>query len=166
MRRVWGLIVRPAVLMLAVCIPVAGCSNVCPAIGWVNSITVELAGDVSRVDTVQLCADGACSELRPEPGTAAPRIVVTTPLDARAPHTLEAQPTMAPFYAEWIDADTWRFTVSMSSPDHVTAKALSATGDVLAEEEADLDWKRVGGSAQCGGPMEASPVELTVRPGL
>lgn len=168
MARVWGLIVRPAVLMLAVCIPVAGCSTACPAIGWVNSVTVELAGDLSRVDSVQLCADGACSELRPEPGTAAPRIVVTTPLDASVPFTPEAQlspeaqPTMAPFYAEKIDADTWRFTVNMSSPDHVTAKALSATGEVLAVKEADLDWKRVGSSAQCGGPSEASPVELTV----
>lgn len=162
MRRVWGLIVLQAVLMLAVCIPVAGCSTACPAIGWVNSITVELAGDVSRVDAVQLCADGACSEVRPEPGTAAPRIVVTTPLDARASPTLEAQPTMAPFYAERIDADTWRFTVNMSSPDHVTAKALTSKGVVIAETDADLDWKRVGGSAQCGGPMEASPVLLTV----
>ncbi|QHK21593.1 hypothetical protein GU243_19960 [Pseudarthrobacter psychrotolerans] len=166
MGRVWGLIVRPAVLMLAVCIPVAGCSTACPAIGWVNSVTVELAGDLSRVDSVQLCADGACSELRPEPGTAAPRIVVTTPLDASAPFTPEAQPTMAPFYASRVDADTWRFTVvNMSSPDHVTAKALSATGEVLAVKEADLDWNRVGGSAQCGGPGEASPVELTVPNG-
>lgn len=163
MRRAWGLLVRPAVLILAVCIPVASCSTACPAIGWVNSITVELAGDVSRVDTVQLCADGACSELRPESGTAAPRIVVTTPLDASAPPTPEAQPTMAPFYAERVDADTWRFTVvNMSSPDRVTAKALSATGAVLAVKEADLDWKWVGGSAQCGGPAEASPVLLTV----
>ena len=153
---------RPAVLMLAFGIPVAGCSTACPAIGWVNSVTVELAGDVSRVDAVQLCAEDACSELRPEPGTAVPRIVVTTPLDARASPTPEAQPTMAPFYAERIDADTWRFTVNMSSPDHVTAKALSSTGEVIAEKDADLDWKRVGGSAQCGGPVEASPVLLTV----
>lgn len=162
MRKMWGLIVRPAVLMLAVCIPVAGCSNVCPAIGWVNSVTVELSGDVSRVGTVQLCADGACSELRPEPGTAVPRIVVTTPLDAKASPTPEAQPAMAPFYAERIDADTWRFQVNMSAPDHVSAKALSSTGEVIAETDADLDWRRVGGSAQCGGPVEASPVRLVV----
>ncbi|RAX46471.1 hypothetical protein DQ354_06085 [Arthrobacter sp. AQ5-06] len=87
---------------------------------------------------------------------------MTTPLDATAPVTPNVQPTMAPFYAERVDADTWRFTVSMSSPDHVTAKALSSTGAVIAEKEADLDWKRVGGSAQCGGPAEASPVLLTV----
>ncbi len=151
--------------MLAVYIPVAGCSIACPAIGWVNSVTVELAGGVARVDTMQLCADGACSELRPEPGTAAPRIVVTTPLEARASPTPEVQPTMAPFYAERIDADTWRFTVNMSSPDHVTAKALSSTGEVIAETDADLDWKRVGGSAQCGGAVVAPAVVLTVANG-
>jgi hypothetical protein len=54
MERVWGLLARPAVLILAMCVPVAGCSNVCPAIGWVNSVTVELAGNVLRVDAVQL----------------------------------------------------------------------------------------------------------------
>ncbi|QNE13591.1 hypothetical protein [Pseudarthrobacter sp. NBSH8] len=87
---------------------------------------------------------------------------MTTPLDAKASPTPEAQPAMAPFYAERIDADTWRFQVNMSTPDHVTAKALSATGEVIAETDADLDWKRVGGSAQCGGPVEASPVRLVV----
>jgi hypothetical protein len=165
MRRVWGLVVRPAVLTLAVCIPVAGCSTACPAIGWANAITVELTGDLSRVETVQLCADGACSELGPRAAPSAPRSIAPTLVNPSAPVTPAAQPTTAPFYAERIDADTWRFTVSMSSPDHVTAKALSAIGEVLAEKEAALDWKRVGGSAQCGGPAEASPVLLTVPSG-
>lgn len=161
MGRVWGLIVRPAVLLLAVCMPVAGCSYACPAVGWVNSVTVELAGDLSRVDTVQLCSEGACSDLRPEP-TVAPRIIVTHSLNPTAPVTPDVQPTMAPFYAERIDADTWQFTVSMSAPDHVTAKALSAAGGVLAETQTDLVWQRVGGSAQCGGPAKAQPVMVTV----
>ena len=111
---------------------------------------------------MQLCAGGACSELHPEPGTAAPPIVVTTPLDATGPATPVASPTMAPFYSQRIDADTWRFAVNMSSPDHVTAKVLTAAGGVLIEEDADLEWKRVGGSAQCGGPSEAPPVLVTV----
>ncbi len=86
---------------------------------------------------------------------------MTTPLDAaQAPPV--TPPAVAPFYAERIDADTWRFTVNMSSPDHVTAKVLTAAGEVLIEKEADLEWKRVGGSAQCGGPSEAPPIELTL----
>lgn len=72
---------------------------------------------------------------------------------------------MAPFYAEQVDADTWRFTVTMSSPDHVTARVLSTTGEVLIEKESDLEWKRVGGSAQCGGPSETPPLELVVPGG-
>jgi hypothetical protein len=72
---------------------------------------------------------------------------------------------MAPFYAERVDADTWRFTVNLNSPDHVTAKALTATGAVLMEKEADLEWKRVGGSAQCGGPSVAPPIEIVVPGG-
>jgi hypothetical protein len=72
---------------------------------------------------------------------------------------------MAPFYAEQVDADTWRFTVNLSSPDHVTAKALTATGEVLTGKEALLEWKRVGGSAQCGGPSEVPSIELVVPAG-
>lgn len=69
---------------------------------------------------------------------------------------------MALFHAQRIDADTWRFTLNMSSPDRVTAKVLSDMGEVLTEKETDLEWKRVGGSAQCGGPAEAPPIHLTV----
>lgn len=34
-------------------------------------------------------------------------------------------------------------------------RLLDATGVELAQGKADADWKRVGGSAQCGGPREA-----------
>jgi hypothetical protein len=151
---------------------VAACVNACSAVGWVSSVTVELAGDVPRVGAVQWCADGSCSEFfpepgarSPEPGNAAPRVVSTMPLGPTAPVTPEAPPSMAPFYAEQVDADTRRFTVNLSSPDHVTAKALTATGVVLIEKEANLEWKRVGGSAQCGGPSEIPPIELVVPGG-
>jgi hypothetical protein len=84
------------------------------------------------------------------------------PLGPTAPVTNEAPPSTAPFYAERIDADSWRFPVTMSSPDHVTVKVLTAAGEVLVEKDTDLEWKRVGGSAQCGGPSEVPPIELTM----
>lgn len=59
-----------------------------------------------------------------------------------APFTPTTRPATAPFYAERIDADTWPFTGSTSSPERVTAKAQSSAGAVIAEKEADLDWKR------------------------
>ncbi|MEO8281959.1 MAG: hypothetical protein ABI568_00920 [Pseudarthrobacter sp.] len=125
-------------------------------------MTVELTGDVSRVGAVQLCTAGACSELPPEPGTATPRVVSTMPVGPTVPVTPDAPPSMAPFYAEQVDADTWMFTVNMRSPDHVTARALSARGEVLIEKEADLEWVRVGGSAQCGGPSRVPSLEVVV----
>lgn len=163
MARVWGLVVRPVVFILAVSVPAAGCSNACTAIGWVNAVTVELDGDLSQVSTVQLCDGAECSELSPGAATTAPRTMAPlASLNPTARATPDVQRTQAPFYAEQVDNNTWRFMVNMSTPDHVTAKALSATGDILAEQSADLDWKRTGGSAQCGGPSGASPVRLTV----
>lgn len=163
MGRVWGLVVRPVVLILAVSVPSAGCSNACTAIGWVNTITVELDGDVSGVNMVQLCDGAECSEPSPPSAAAAPRTMAPlASLNPTAPVTPDVQRTQAPFYAEQVDTDTWRFMVNMSTPDQVTAKALSAAGDILAEQSADLDWKRMGGSAQCGGPSESSPIRLSV----
>ena len=46
--------------------------------------------------------------------------------------------------------------VDMTTPDSAVVTVLAADGTVLAEEERDLDWVRVGGSAACGGPMEAA----------
>ena len=46
----------------------------------------------------------------------------------------------------------------LSSPDTVVVTVLGADGGTLAEVEADLDWVRVGGSEECGGPGEASVV--------
>ena len=48
----------------------------------------------------------------------------------------------------------------------VQVRALSAAGEVLAEQHFDLEWRRVGGSERCGGPHEAGPLLLPVgQPG-
>ena len=52
-------------------------------------------------------------------------------------------------------AEVW---LDMSSPSTVQVAVLDAQGEVLAEREADLDWRRVGGTAECGGPTEATVV--------
>jgi hypothetical protein len=51
----------------------------------------------------------------------------------------------------------------MSAPKAVTVRASSADGTVLAERKVTLEWTRVGGTEQCGGPMEAPVVRLRVR---
>lgn len=39
-----------------------GCVHfACPAIGWMNTLTIELDGDAAAVDRVQLCTDVASS---------------------------------------------------------------------------------------------------------
>ena len=44
----------------------------------------------------------------------------------------------------------------METPDSVVVPVLGPDGVVLAEVAADLDWERVGGSEECGGPMAAT----------
>ena len=44
----------------------------------------------------------------------------------------------------------------MATPDSADVTVLGPDGGVLAEVDADLDWVRVGGSAECGGPHEAT----------
>lgn len=48
----------------------------------------------------------------------------------------------------------------MVQPGEVTARALSADGEILASTETGLEWTRVGGSEQCGGPMRATSILL------
>ena len=44
----------------------------------------------------------------------------------------------------------------METPDSVVVPVLGPDGVVLAEVAADLDEERVGGTAECGGPMAAT----------
>ncbi|RBY85760.1 hypothetical protein DQ241_15905 [Blastococcus sp. TF02A-30] len=48
--------------------------------------------------------------------------------------------------------------VGMSTPGSVEVTVLDAAGSVLLETETEPDWRRVGGSAECGGPSEATVV--------
>ena len=46
----------------------------------------------------------------------------------------------------------------MTTPDSVVVTVLGPDGATLADLETDLDWRRVGGTEECGGPMTASVV--------
>lgn len=41
-------------------------------------------------------------------------------------------------------------------------RAVSAEGEVLAKRDFALEWRRVGGTEECGGPQEAGPVSLDI----
>ena len=118
----------------------AGCSTevLCPAIGWVNApVRIHLEGNAGDVAVVELCADGVCAASTP---TA----------------------TSVPFVISPVDASNWQISLESATPDVLTLRALSSAGHVLVEQGVALEWRRVGGTAQCGGPSEAEPVTLEV----
>ena len=101
----------------------------CPAIGYSSVLEVTLEGVASEVAVLQV-RDG--DQWQPP-----------YPPDAEVP----AIPTSH-------DGDTWTFTL-FSSPRSIMLRALDDDGDTLARTEVDVGWVRVGGTAECGGPMEA-----------
>jgi hypothetical protein len=113
----------------------AGASTVCPAIGWSNTLTVGLADDWPPVDGGSLVVE--CSSRCG---------LMLSPTD-------EPDELSVPL--------TGRSTVvqlDMTAPDAVVLTVLGADGAELAQLGTDLDWRRVGGTEECGGPSAASVV--------
>ncbi|MBM7387276.1 hypothetical protein JOE37_000270 [Clavibacter michiganensis] len=130
-----------------------GCASsgvACPAIAWANQAEVRLTGSaqaVERVAWVELCDDSACSRSAEDP---------------RDPDADDRLPMDLTYEAVRSSPDVWTMQLVMSAPDAVVLTAYAADASVLATAEADLEWTRVGGSAQCGGPGEADPVDLPI----
>lgn len=100
--------------------------RVCPAIGYSSVLEVVLTGDTSRVEHLQVRVG-----------------------DTWQPPTDGAEGATAASR----DGDTWSFTL-FSPPDPVALRALDDGGSVVARTEKHVGWERVGGSEECGGPME------------
>jgi hypothetical protein len=122
-----------AVLALTAC---DTAPTACPAIAWGNGLTVQLAGGWPPGEgrSVRVACPQPCGpELREDapPG--------------------RGHEGVAPLVGD-------RATVSflMATPDEVDVAVLGPDGGVLAGLSADLDWQRVGGSEECGGPHEAT----------
>lgn len=153
---------------------VTGCAAmppwVCPAIAWFNTFEVNLTGNVDDVASFELCIDGECaSSAAVQQATDEPlRLATLDPqelqLSSSAPQAASPQTSAPPFLVTLmrVDADTWRVSMDMAAPETLTLRALSSDGDVLVKQEVALDWRRVGGSEQCGGPSEAGPVSLDI----
>ncbi|MFF2832818.1 hypothetical protein ACFVSK_13725 [Cellulosimicrobium cellulans] len=104
----------------------------CPAVGYANLLEVVLTGDTGDVAHLQVHEGDEHAVWQPSPATGP---------DA-------AEPSVPPR-----DGDTWTFTL-FYPPDQVGLRALDEAGEVLAQTEKNVDWVRVGGSEECGGPME------------
>lgn len=128
-----GVAATAAALALGAC---AGSAPVvCPAVGWSNAVIVTLADDWPPVEGGSLTVDCSpmCGWAVVQDGPLAEQDQVSLPLDG---------PTAV-------------LHLDMSAPRSVSIRVLGPDGGELAELDTDLDWRRIGGSAACGGPMEA-----------
>ena len=105
----------------------------CPAIGWGHTLTVEVTGQTSSVRSVQLCTEDGCA-----PG----------------PDVNSSSPLSLIRVAER-SGERWMFATDVFLLEEVTVRVLDADGSVVSESSVSPDWKRVGGSEQCGGPSTA-----------
>lgn len=165
---------------LLTAVALTGCTslNACPAIGWFNTIEVNLTGNADDVASLELCANGECAASITARGetdeplrlvtqdlaelqTAPPEFPTASP---RSSQTDSPAPTALPlmFSIVRVDERLWRISLDMAVPHRLAVRALSSTGDVLIERDVVLDWRRVGGSERCGGPAEAGPVSLDI----
>ena len=141
-----------AALLVAFVVPGCSIPTACPAISWFNTFSIHLDGNVANVAILEVCLDGECA-------TSAPLPPETEELATAVPTHPAA---LLPFSISRVDERNWTASIGMTTPDTVTLRALSSTGQVLAEREAPLEWRRVGGSEQCGGPGEAGPATLEI----
>ena len=127
-----GACVMAAALALAACD--AGAETVCPATGWSNTLTIGLADGWPSVDdgSLVLQCSSRCGMFGRE----------------GRPDELSV-PMTGPSTVVQLD---------MTAPDSVVVTVLDADGTELTRHDADLDWRRVGGSEECGGPQTASVV--------
>lgn len=148
---------------LLVIMSVTGCSTgtACPAIGWINTVGIHLNGNMGDVAAVELCAYGECASSAPmQPESEKPLQVLTPGELTAVPPTHHA--VASPFSISRVDERNWQASVAMTTPERATLRVLSSTGQVLVERDVALEWRRVGGSGQCGGPGEAGPVNLDI----
>ena len=105
----------------------------CPAIGYSSSLVVELATDwpADQAHSVTIECDEPCG---------------VPPMDGE-----EAASTRTAVLAGGEAVVDW-----FGLGDSVLVTVLDAEGARLAQVDVDLDWVRVGGTEECGGPLEAT----------
>jgi hypothetical protein len=116
------------VALLAACAVLP--ARACPAIGYSSTVIVRLADDWPPGEdrTVTVDCEGSCVDFYPEGG------------DDQLSASLTGRNV----------AFLWH-----GGSDHVVVTVHDSEGPVT-QVDADLDWRRIGGTAECGGPMEAT----------
>jgi len=159
---------RLAVVLL--CLATTGCAGggfvACPAIGYISTVRISLLGNIADVREVRLCdPDGNCSVTQAElqsQGDGPLTVIEPGQLD-QDPPTPEPSQVPAPLYIATHDGgNDWSVQMPFGVPEEAVVTAYRADGSIAGETSAELEWRRVGGSEQCGGPMEAGPIEVAV----
>jgi hypothetical protein len=140
--------VAVAAVGVGVALALGGCAtpgvNACPAIGWPASVHVTVTGDAAAVSSLRFCDDdGVCREWAGEEST-------------------PSGPLPSDYVISRGTEGSWTVAVLGADPDSATVTLLDASGGTLAETTSELDWRRTGGTAECGGPMEAGPIEMAL----
>lgn len=129
-----------AATVLALAPIVSGCGpTACPAIGYLDTLTVHVRGAGTETLDVEVC-DGEVCLPRDQGSDGAADVFGGV---------VRAERTGA----------TWTFTGTF--PARFEIRAFTADGVDVAHREARPDWRRVGGTAECGGPR-AARIDLTV----
>ena len=119
-------------------VALTGCdaTTACPAIGYGNVLTVALADgwppDAGR--TVHLECPGPCDVVAVRTGDGDSGDGASAPLNGASVS----------------------FPFTGGRPASVVVAVLDTAGTELARVETELEWVRVGGSEECGGPGEAT----------
>lgn len=113
-----------------------GCASpqVCPAIGWGNTLTIEVV-DSAEVDQLELCYDDHClfdDELPPG-----------SPLSGLG--------------WEQLDESTWQFSFVTNPPHELDIRLFDESGEMISEASETLDWRIADYpyGEDCGGPAIA-----------
>ncbi|WP_104091036.1 hypothetical protein [Arthrobacter sp. GMC3] len=120
-------------------------SGSCPPSAWHNQVNLTLAGDTStaaKANAVTACAGSKCVPL--------------TPTFAKNASSGGASASLLTHEAD----GSWVLDVGSQPPNSLTFRVFDVAGNLLAQQSTAMNWTRVGGSEQCGGPMAAMKVFL------
>lgn len=128
-------LVRAVCLLASICtvLLTAACNSqfACTTEAHSRVVTVNIGQTlVSEASHVRVCSEAGCPSNN---------VGNTSYVDA---HQSSIDPS------EWVASHVY-----FSEPLHI--QVSNKQGEKLVERELKPDWARVGGSAQCGGPMEA-----------
>jgi hypothetical protein len=117
-------------VLTSACAPMT--RDVCPAIGYVSSLTVD-ATRIPDAARVQLCAEDLC------------------------PTGVDGEDGAWIFGSSESDG-IWVFSFIAGAPEQVVIRVTDAEGAVIQEREHRITWTH--STARCGGPSTADPLVL------